>query len=641
MRGKKKLTRLCSFLLVLVMVVGMMPTIALAAESATANFVDHPDTAPGLLGSNASWDASNKILTLSGVNFETTVPIAVQLPADATIVLEEDTINTITGGDSTSDHCFGIYAVGDLTIEGTGTLNVTGGNADATGASKNSYGIFANGGVTVQDTAVVTAEGGTSQKGVSYGIFASGAVTVQDTADVTANGGTAKGSSSYGIFANTNVSIYGGKVEATGGKAYVSSYGIYADDDVSISGGKVKATGGTAEDSSSHGIYADDGNVTISGTADVTATGGTAKDSSYGIYSNGVTVQDTASVTATGGASENGKSNGIYADNDVTIFDTADVTAQAGAAAGDSYGISANKNVTIKGTADVTANGGTGSFSCGIRANGSDVSIQDTAVVTAQAGAATGNSYGIFAFDGDVSISGTAVVTANGGESKYISCGIFSSKNVSISGGTVTAEGGAATDTTSGASYGIRANTGNVTISGGSLIAQGATSAMNKEPSTLPAKYQWRTKESDGYTKNTDDAYIWASSHKYLEVTTATGFTVTFNANGGTGTMADVTGISGEYTLPSNGFTAPTGKQFKCWSVDGNEKKVGDTITITADTTVTAVWKTKTGNKPSGNIQSPQTGDNSMMWLWGSLLFVSSLGVAATAVYGKKRTSVK
>ena len=120
-----------------------------------------------------------------------------------------------------------------------------------------------------------------------------------------------------------------------------------------------------------------------------------------------------------------------------------------------------------------------------------------------------------------------------------------------------------------------------------------------------------------------------------------TTYTVTFVANGGTSTMADVTGISGEYTLPSNGFTAPTGKQFKCWSVDGNKKKVGDTITITADTTVTAVWKTKTGNKPSGNIQSPQTGDNSMMWLWGSLLFVSSLGVAATAVYGKKRTSVK
>ena len=55
--------------------------------------------------------------------------------------------------------------------------------------------------------------------------------------------------------------------------------------------------------------------------------------------------------------------------------------------------------------------------------------------------------------------------------------------------------------------------------------------------------------------------------------------------------MADVTGISGEYTLPANGFTAPEGKQFKAWSVGGEEKAVGDKITVTADTTVTAVWE--------------------------------------------------
>ena len=73
--------------------------------------------------------------------------------------------------------------------------------------------------------------------------------------------------------------------------------------------------------------------------------------------------------------------------------------------------------------------------------------------------------------------------------------------------------------------------------------------------------------------------------------TTPTTYTVSFDANGGTGTMADVTGISGEYTLPANGFTAPDGKQFKCWSVGGSEKAAGDKITVTANTTVTAVWE--------------------------------------------------
>ena len=45
-----------------------------------------------------------------------------------------------------------------------------------------------------------------------------------------------------------------------------------------------------------------------------------------------------------------------------------------------------------------------------------------------------------------------------------------------------------------------------------------------------------------------------------------------------------------------------------------------------------------TGNKPSDN---PQTGDNSMMWLWVALLFVSGFGVVGTTVVRKKKTSVK
>ena len=86
-----------------------------------------------------------------------------------------------------------------------------------------------------------------------------------------------------------------------------------------------------------------------------------------------------------------------------------------------------------------------------------------------------------------------------------------------------------------------------------------------------------------------------------------------FEANGGTGTMADVTGISGKYTLPANGFTAPAGKQFKAWSVGGVEKVVGDKITVTANTTVTAVWEaveynvTVTGGTASVGAGTPIT----------------------------------
>ena len=220
-------------------------------------------------------------------------------------------------------------------------------------------------------------------------------------------------------------------------------------------------------------------------------------------------------------------------------------------------------------------------------------------------------------------------------------------------------------------------------------------------------------------TQNFTLKFLW----KDAPVTT---YTVSFNANGGTGAMADVTGISGEYTLPANGFTAPAGKQFKAWSVGGNEKAVGDKITVTADTTVTAVWETIpaapadydildgansswtknsdeslsirgsgefskfVGVKVDGILvdaknytvkegstivtlkadylntftagshtleivwtdgsasttftvkaDSPQTGDNSMMWLWIALLFVSGFGIVTTTVIGKKKSSAK
>ena len=51
------------------------------------------------------------------------------------------------------------------------------------------------------------------------------------------------------------------------------------------------------------------------------------------------------------------------------------------------------------------------------------------------------------------------------------------------------------------------------------------------------------------------------------ETATPATYTVSFNANGGTGTMEDATSVSGEYTLPACTFTAPSDKQFKAWRV--------------------------------------------------------------------------
>ncbi len=68
-------------------------------------------------------------------------------------------------------------------------------------------------------------------------------------------------------------------------------------------------------------------------------------------------------------------------------------------------------------------------------------------------------------------------------------------------------------------------------------------------------------------------------------------YKVTFDANGGTNeyTLAPV--VEGKLVLPENPFTAPAGKQFKAWSVNGVEYAEGAEIDVAADVTVVAVWE--------------------------------------------------
>ena len=88
------------------------------------------------------------------------------------------------------------------------------------------------------------------------------------------------------------------------------------------------------------------------------------------------------------------------------------------------------------------------------------------------------------------------------------------------------------------------------------------------------------------------------SNTKELSITIAKAapaeHTVRFNANGGGGTMADVTGVSGSYTLPSCGFTEPEGKQFKGWSTSADGSVIsGTTYEVSSDTTFYAIWESK------------------------------------------------
>lgn len=83
---------------------------------------------------------------------------------------------------------------------------------------------------------------------------------------------------------------------------------------------------------------------------------------------------------------------------------------------------------------------------------------------------------------------------------------------------------------------------------------------------------------------NTEVTAIW----KDIE------YKVTFNPNEGLGEMGEKLVKAGiEFELPDCTFTAPEGKEFKAWSVDGQEKEVGAKITINRNTEVKVIWRAK------------------------------------------------
>ncbi len=67
--------------------------------------------------------------------------------------------------------------------------------------------------------------------------------------------------------------------------------------------------------------------------------------------------------------------------------------------------------------------------------------------------------------------------------------------------------------------------------------------------------------------------------------------TVTFAANGGSGTMASVSYAFGTtIPCPENGFTAPAGKEFGGWTYSGGTLTEGESFVITGAETLTAIW---------------------------------------------------
>ena len=93
--------------------------------------------------------------------------------------------------------------------------------------------------------------------------------------------------------------------------------------------------------------------------------------------------------------------------------------------------------------------------------------------------------------------------------------------------------------------------------------------------------------------KGTSNQYLQVSSIELYKST----FTVTYDANGGTGSMSDTNSpydTASVVTTLANTFTAPSGKAFNGWNTaadgGGSSYAAGGTFTISANTTLFAQW---------------------------------------------------
>ena len=128
-------------------------------------------------------------------------------------------------------------------------------------------------------------------------------------------------------------------------------------------------------------------------------------------------------------------------------------------------------------------------------------------------------------------------------------------------------------------------------------------------------------KKSVGVVYTENDMTVRSSFQITVSSTPVTQYTITFDKNGGTGSMASETIDEGEtYTLPANGFTAPSGKVFKAWQVGSNttERAPGYSFVVTSDVTVKAIWKDEDQGQGGGG-----GGSTTDTAAWTIMLYIS------------------
>ena len=564
-------SRIVSILLVLMMLLSLLPTTALAAGTyPAANVVSvdggktfttgrlyfrngEDDCSSNSTDYNAYYDPTTGTLTLKNYNGKG-ISVGGALHANITVKLVGT--NTINGGVLESS------VAGDIIItsDSKGTLSIThtldGGN-DAIGIKTGLTSGQTTGNVTIKGDAKVTinvTHNGTNGYDNAYGIYAKENITISEDASVditcatpnnTTGGYNCNGLvASKKVIIDTNGEIKIDVTNAGGDDAY--SYGIFP-----TNGATLTKVGNMEVKWKKHASVSWNSGGVITGSDSFSDTDHAINVDKYKCYASyrygtprTVTVENG---TVTGPGVPNAKDSGKFLENDTVNIKPYEPKGKSG------------EKIPFKGwtSSDVTISSPT------TAANSFTVPNKDV-TVTAKHNPFDGTP--TFTPTGDTGTTGTltfktVVRLGDGTECFYL------------------VKDGEQNDESKYISF-----------------------RTDNSHSTSPYEYSYETRTLPGVNQvDEGDYYVveylngkYYLSEKFTVNYTApvTTYTVSFNANGGTGTMANVTGVTGSYTLPACTFTAPSDKQFKGWATSASGAVItGTSITVSADTTLYAIWE--------------------------------------------------
>ena len=273
------------------------------------------------------------------------------------------------------------------------------------------------------------------------------------------------------------------------------------------------------------------------------------------------------------GGTLSGTSYGLTAHGNAYIYD--------GVISGDTYGISNLDGV-------ITVAGG--------KIFNSDDGIHNlNGTIIIKGGEISGNTYGILNY-AIFSLSGAPKITGNLAD-------ICSSENIGISGALT---------------YTVPIN---VKKASSGIFTSGW--AINMSDAVI----------SDYFTLS-DSGYVIVRDEASGELKKVKKYTLSFDANGGTGTKDVVSVVDGEiYALPENPFTAPSAYRFKGWATSASGSVITtETFTISSNNTLYAIWEKIPAEEPV-----VQTSDD-LNLTYGKISSDSKVGVSVTTSNGYEIT---